>query len=645
MAEQLQGSGAPVVLSATDLCANIGTRVLLDHQELLVREGERVGLVGRNGAGKSLLLRILSGHEHFYSGEIVTRKLLRCAYLPQEVKLDPERTVRENILEGAHDTLELLARYERHDPSLSQAEWSNLEREIGARQGWTLETRLQELATSLAVPELQRPAGQLSGGEKRRVALCRALIDRPELLLLDEPTNHLDTETIQWLEDYLNRLRGTCLFVTHDRYFLDRVCSRILELQAGVLYSYPGNYSEYLRKKALREEENRQNEERRLSFIRREIDWIRRGPQARGTKSWSRIQRFNDAVNAAPPPVEREAEVLMPPPAPFGDRIVSLKNVSLERNGHLLFHDLSLEFTRGMRLGILGRNGLGKTSLLKLLLGELTPTAGTLQVGPKVEFNYVDQHRTTLDNSKTVLEEIGEGNDFVMFGHQKVAVWTYLRRFLFQDEEITTHVGELSGGERNRLLLAKVLKRGGNFLLLDEPTNDLDLTTLRVLEESLMDFPGCVAVISHDRYFLNRVCTDILAFEGEGRVVFQHGDYQYYLEKRAQRLAAQQQASQQQAAAKAQTAPQEPSGNRHTSKTNRLTWKEQRELEGMEDAILAAEEKVASIEAIFADPNFHEKYGARTQELTQEIDAAKAAVETLYARWEELSSKVSLAGQ
>ncbi len=638
MAEQLQGSGGPVVLSATDLCANIGSRVLLDHQELLVREGERVGLVGRNGAGKSLLLRILSGHEHFYSGDIVTRKLLRCAYLPQEVKLDPERTVRENILEGAHGTLELLARYERHDPALSQAEWSALEREIGSRQGWTLETRLQELATSLAVPGLQRLAGQLSGGEKRRVALCRALIDRPELLLLDEPTNHLDTETIQWLEDYLNRLRGTCLFVTHDRYFLDRVCSRIMELQAGVLYSYPGNYSEYLRKKAFREEENRQNEERRLSFIRREIDWIRRGPQARGTKSWSRIQRFNEAVNAAPPPVEREAEVLMPPPAPFGDRIVSLKNVSLERNGRLLFHDLSLEFTRGMRLGILGRNGLGKTSLLKLLLGELAPTGGTLQVGPRVEFNYVDQHRTTLDNSKTVLEEIGEGNDFVMFGHQKVAVWTYLRRFLFQDEEITTCVGELSGGERNRLLLAKVLKRGGNFLLLDEPTNDLDLTTLRVLEESLMDFPGCVAVISHDRYFLNRVCTDVLAFEGEGRVVFQHGDYQYYLEKRAQRLAARQQASQQQAASKSPAGAQDPAGNRHASK-NRLTWKEQRELEGMEEAILAAEEKVAAIEAIFAEPNFHEKYGARTQELTREMDEARATVESLYARWEELAAR------
>lgn len=638
MAEQLQGSGGPVVLSATDLCANIGSRVLLDHQELLVREGERVGLVGRNGAGKSLLLRILSGHEHFYSGDIVTRKLLRCAYLPQEVKLDPERTVRENILEGAHGTLELLARYERHDPALSQAEWSALEREIGSRQGWTLETRLQELATSLAVPGLQRLAGQLSGGEKRRVALCRALIDRPELLLLDEPTNHLDTETIQWLEDYLNRLRGTCLFVTHDRYFLDRVCSRIMELQAGVLYSYSGNYSEYLRKKALREEENRQNEERRLSFIRREIDWIRRGPQARGTKSWSRIQRFNEAVNAAPPPVEREAEVLMPPPAPFGDRIVSLKNVSLERNGRLLFHDLSLEFTRGMRLGILGRNGLGKTSLLKLLLGELVPTGGTLQVGPRVEFNYVDQHRTTLDNSKTVLEEIGEGNDFVMFGHQKVAVWTYLRRFLFQDEEITTCVGELSGGERNRLLLAKVLKRGGNFLLLDEPTNDLDLTTLRVLEESLMDFPGCVAVISHDRYFLNRVCTDVLAFEGEGSVVFQHGDYQYYLEKRAQRLASRQQASQQQTASKSQAGAQDPAGNRHASK-NRLTWKEQRELEGMEEAILAAEEKVAAIEAIFADPNFHEKYGARTQELTREMDEAKATVESLYARWEVLAAR------
>ncbi len=631
----------PVVLSATDLSANIGDRILLDHQEFLLREGERVGLVGRNGAGKSSLLRILSGRDHFYSGEIAQKRTLRAVYLPQAIELDAEKSIRENILSGAADTLELIRQYESHDAKRRPSEVEALEREIAARDGWNLEVRLQELATSLSVPELDRLAGELSGGEKRRVALCKTLIDRPELLLLDEPTNHLDTETIEWLEDYLNRQRGTCLFVTHDRYFLDRVCTRILELQNGVLYSYPGNYTEFLRQKAIREEVAQQNEEKRLAFIRREIDWIRRGPQARGTKSWSRIQRFNDAVNAAPPPVERDVELLMPEPAKFGDIIARLTNVSLERGGRMLFENVSMNFTSGMRLGILGRNGLGKTSMLKLLLGELQPTKGEVRIGERVEMNYIDQHRTSLDDSKTVVEDIGEGNDFVMFGNRKVSVWTYLRRFLFQDEEITTKVGELSGGERNRLLLAKVLKKGGNFLLLDEPTNDLDLSTLRILEESLMNFTGCVAVVSHDRYFLNRVCTDILAFEGENKVVFQHGDYQYYLEKREQRR----QAALAVEAAKAKAIQQKTTAPAPKPQKVRLTWKEQRELEGMEEAILEAETKVSDLEAIFADPNFHVKYGTRTAELTAQLDAAKAEVEAKYARWEELSAKAAQAQQ
>ena len=631
----------PVVLSATDLSANIGDRILLDHQEFLLREGERVGLVGRNGAGKSSLLRILSGRDHFYSGEIAQKRTLRAVYLPQAIELDAEKSIRENILSGAADTLELIRQYESHDARRRPSEVEALEREIAARDGWNLEVRLQELATSLSVPELDRLAGELSGGEKRRVALCKTLIDRPELLLLDEPTNHLDTETIEWLEDYLNRQRGTCLFVTHDRYFLDRVCTRILELQNGVLYSYPGNYTEFLRQKAIREEVAQQNEEKRLAFIRREIDWIRRGPQARGTKSWSRIQRFNDAVNAAPPPVERDVELLMPEPAKFGDIIARLTNVSLERGGRRLFENVSMNFTSGMRLGILGRNGLGKTSMLKLLLGELQPTNGEVRIGERVEMNYIDQHRTSLDDSKTVVEDIGEGNDFVMFGNRKVSVWTYLRRFLFQDEEITTKVGELSGGERNRLLLAKVLKKGGNFLLLDEPTNDLDLSTLRILEESLMNFTGCVAVVSHDRYFLNRVCTDILAFEGENKVVFQHGDYQYYLEKREQRR----QAALATEAAKAKAIQQKTTAPAPKPQKVRLTWKEQRELEGMEEAILEAETKVSDLEAIFADPNFHVKYGTRTAELTAQLDSAKAEVEAKYARWEELSAKAAQAQQ
>ncbi len=629
---------SPVVLSAASLSANIGERLLIDDQEFILREGERVGLVGRNGAGKSSLLRILAGRDHFYSGEISCRKLLRCAYLPQAIELDDARTVRENILDGARATLEIVASYERHDPRMRQEEFEELERQIAARDGWNVETRMNELATSLSVPPLDRLAGTLSGGEKRRVAICRTLIDKPELLLLDEPTNHLDTETIEWLEEYLGRQRCTCLFVTHDRYFLDRVCTRILELQNGILYSYPGNYSEFLRRKELREEEASQAEEARLAFIRREIDWIRRGPKARGTKSRSRIQRFQEAVDAGPPPEERDVELLMPPPAPFGDIIVKLSDVALERGGHALFSHLSVDFTRGMRLGILGRNGLGKTSLLKLLLGELQPTSGNVRIGPKVEFNYVDQHRASLNDERTVLEEIGEGNDFVMFGNRKVAIWTYLRRFLFQDEEITTKVGELSGGERNRLLLAKILKRGGNFLLMDEPTNDLDLPTLRLLEESLMDFGGCVAVVSHDRYFLNRVCTHILAFEGDGRIFFQPGDYQYYLEKRDGRRALERVEPPRKDPSAA------PSSSAKQVRKPRLSWKEQRELEGMEESILAAEERVSEIESIFADANFHAKYGSRTSELTAELESAKRDVEAKYQRWQELLEKSQAAG-
>ncbi|MBR6471084.1 MAG: ABC-F family ATP-binding cassette domain-containing protein, partial [Victivallales bacterium] len=457
-----EADSSTVVLSASGLHVTIGARVLIDGQDLLLRNGEHVGLIGRNGAGKSTLLRILSGQEHFYSGEIVIRREFRCKYLSQSIELDGQATIRENILDGARETLELIRQYESLPHDVRAHVTDELERAIASRDGWTLETRLPELCTALDIPPQDRLAGSLSGGEKRRVALAKTLIDQPELLLLDEPTNHLDTQTIEWLEDYLAKSSATFLFVTHDRYFLDRVCTRILELQSAKLYSYPGNYTEYLRQRTVRDEVAALQENRRLAFIRRELDWIRRGPKARGTKSWSRIQRFNDAVNAAPPPVERSVELLLPPPARFGDIIARLTDVSLSRGGHQLFSGLNLDFSAGMRLGILGRNGLGKTSLLKLLLGELSPDSGEVRIGERTEMNYIDQHRVSLDDSRTVVEEIGEGNDYVMFGNRRIAVWTYLQRFLFQDEEITTQVGQLSGGERNRLLLAKILKNGGN---------------------------------------------------------------------------------------------------------------------------------------------------------------------------------------
>ncbi len=625
----------PVVLAATELDVRLAGKVLLDKQELVLREGERVGLVGRNGSGKSSLLRVLAGQEHFYTGQITMRKSLRVAFLPQELDLPAGETVRDSVLGGAAEILGLIHEYETTAPG---RHLHDLEMAITARDGWNVESRLGMLLSALGTPPADRAVATLSGGERRRVGLARTLIDLPDLLLLDEPTNHLDTETIEWLEDFLTRSGRSCLFVTHDRYFLDRVATRVLELSYGHLYSYDGNYSDYLRRKAERLSEVETQEEKRLAFIRREIDWIRRGPQARATKSRSRIQRFEDAVNQDALQRERDIELLLPPAPKMGNIVVTLQQAALAVGGRTLFSGLDLEFTPGMRLGIVGRNGMGKTSLLRLLLGQLSPSSGTVRIGERVMFNYADQHRVALHDDLTVYEEVGEGNDFVLFDGRKITIWTYLKNYLFQDDEINTKVGQLSGGERNRLVLAMLLKNGGNFLLLDEPTNDLDLATLRVLEEALCDFDGCVAVVSHDRYFLNRVCTHILVFEPEGRLFFQPGDYSYYVQKRAERQLA--------ARAEAPPAGKTPAGgglvatgrgvDRPADGPRRLKWAEKRELDGMEDAIAAAEAEVAELEEIFGRPDFHATHGRQSDALVARLDAARAEVARLYDRWAEL---------
>lgn len=624
----------PVVLSATELDIRLAGSVLLDKQELVIREGERVGLVGRNGSGKSTLLRVLAGQEHFFTGEVNTRKSLRIAFLPQELDLPAGQTVRDSVLGGAAEVLNLIHEYETTAPG---RHLHDLEMAITARDGWNVESRLAMLLSALGTPAADRMVDTLSGGERRRVGLARTLIDLPDLLLLDEPTNHLDAETIEWLEDFLTRSGRSCLFVTHDRFFLDRVATRVLELSYGHLYSYDGNYSEFLRRKAERLTEVESQEEKRLAFIRREIDWIRRGPQARTTKSRSRIQRFETAVNQDALQRERDIDLLLPPPPKMGNIVVSLQQVTLCLGEQTLFANLDLEFTPGMRLGIVGRNGMGKTSLLRLILGQLAPTAGTVRIGERIVFNYADQHRVSLHDDLTVYEEIGEGNDFVLFDGRKINIWTYLKNYLFQDDEINTKVGQLSGGERNRLVLAMLLKTGGNFLLLDEPTNDLDLATLRVLEEALCDFDGCVAVVSHDRYFLNRVCTHILVFEPEGTLFFQPGNYSYYMQKRAERQAAQK--SDSRLADKGTSGPADADSGRAGERPDgarRLKWAEKRELEGMELAIAAAEAKVSELEEIFGRPDFHATHGRQSDELLATLAAAKAELARLYDRWAEL---------
>jgi ATP-binding cassette subfamily F protein uup len=504
-----------------------------------------------------------------------------------------------------------------------------LEEQILHRDGWNLENRIETAMHSLNVPDKQRAIDTLSGGEKRRVALCKAIISCPDFLILDEPTNHLDTQSIEWIEEYLENYSGACLFVTHDRYFLDSIANRIVELVNGECYSHDGNYDDFLIDKAEREMQLETEEKKRASFLRRELAWVRRGARARRTKAKSRLNAYFEAADQKGPEVEAEVELIIPPASGLGSTILNLKHIGMELGGKKLFNGLDFNFDRKRKLGIIGRNGLGKTTLLRIILGELYAVTGSVVVGERTVFNYIDQSRVALNNENTVVQELGEGREWIMFGEERMKVWTYLRRFLFADDRMNTKVEKLSGGERSRLLLAKVLKNGGNFLILDEPTNDLDLATLRILEEALAAFNGCVIAVSHDRYFLNRVCNGILAFEGDGNVHFSEGDYSYYIEKRTARET--------EALAKSiKAAEPEKQEVRQKPQTNKLRWKEAKELETIENDIMHAESEVARIEAIFASPDFYEKRGEQTVQLTAELAAAKVLVERLYARWHEL---------
>lgn len=617
----------PVIVTASELEVHYGEHIILNKASLSVHEGDRIGLVGRNGSGKSTFLKIIAGVLEPDSGYVARRRDLRVGYLPQEFTLDFDKSVYENINEGAAEIISLLNEYENlpHDSDRRHL----LEEKILAADGWNLDNRIKIIMQSLNAPEADRIVGTLSGGEKRRVAMCKALISHPDFLILDEPTNHLDTESIEWTEQFLAEYSGTCLFVTHDRYFLDRIANRIVELSSGEFYSHAGNYTDYLINKAERMYLQEQEENKRQSFLRRELEWVRKGPRARRTKAKSRLDQYFEVASQKAPEREMDVDMIIPPASKPGTKILNLKNLGMELGGKKLFGELDLIFEQGRKLGVVGKNGLGKTTLLRVILGELPPTEGRLETGDRTVFNYVDQSRLLLNDEKTVLEEIGEGRDFITFGDEKITVWKYLRRFLFTDDRINTKIERLSGGEKSRLLLARILKNGGNFLILDEPTNDLDLPTLRILEEALSEFEGCAIVVSHDRYFLNRVCNGILAFEGDGKVVFSEGDYDYYLEKRNIRR--------KEAIQKLQPAVK-PSREEEKPKPaiRKLKWKEAKELETIEEDIMAAEEEVARIESIFSVPDFYEKYAKQTTELTAELDAAKVKVKALYDRWEEL---------
>ena len=625
----------PTIISASEVTVRYNDRAILDATTLGIQEGERLGLVGRNGAGKTTFLRILAGLQSPDSGEVSRQRDLVVSYLPQDFMLDATKSVAENIRDGAKPVLDLIAEFESlpHDSKRHE----ELEHRIGALEGWTLDQRIETAISHLNCPAADRRIDTLSGGEKRRVAMCRAIVSLPDFLILDEPTNHLDPESIEWVAEFLDEFHGTFLVVTHDRYFLDRVVKRMIELSDGKFFSHDGNYTDYLLAKAERQATDATVEHKRQMFLKKELAWVRQGPRAQRSKQKDRFERYYDTAAQAGPVIEEDIELVIPPPPQLGNRTVELSNLGMEIGGKKLFSGFSYTFENGQRIGVCGRNGLGKTTLLKAIIGQLPPTEGTVKTGQLTKFNYVDQGRLQLNEERTVLDEVADGTEFVQWGDAKISVRSYLKRFLFSDDRITTLVKKLSGGERSRLLLARILKSGGNFLILDEPTNDLDLPTLRVLEEALIAFPGVVLVVSHDRYFLNRVCTDILAFEGDGKIHHSVGDYDYYLEKKQKAAVA---ASRQSAAILATNKSAALSRDAATTsaKPRKLSFKEQRELEGMEAQIHTVEAEVARIEGFFADPEFFRKHAAKVNQLTHDLEAAKANVTKLYSRWEALEA-------
>ena len=623
----------PVLWAAEELSLAIGRQTLYDNAEFFINAGERVGLIGRNGSGKSTLLRLITGEELPGSGNLTRARNLRVAVLPQDFEIDNGRSIADNVRDGLAWFLELQKKFET--VSVNSPEHAEIDHLLMLHDGWNLDTKVEQVLAKLGLSDPQRPCDKLSGGEKRRVALARAIISEPDLLLLDEPTNHLDVAAVEWIEKFLAEYRGSCLFVTHDRYFLDRIATRIVELSHGKLYSYQGSYSDFLAAKAERELNEDILDAKRRSFLRREVEWVRRSPKARLKRNLGRMKRYDEIAAQSGPVRDSDMELLIPTAYRLGNKTVDIKGVEQKFGDRVIIDHLDFEFEPRSRIGIVGPNGAGKSTLLKIITQQMQPTKGEVSIASTVEFNYIDQSRVALDPEKSVADEISEGVETIQLGAEKISVWGYLKRFLFEDERINTKVKYLSGGEKARLTLAKILKQGGNFLILDEPTNDLDLSSLRLLEEALATYLGCVIVVSHDRYFLNRVCTGILAFEAGGKVVYNPGDYDYYLEKRREREAAALAAAEPVRPAKPQSSAPPPA----PKERRKLSYKEQRELDGMEEAIAAAEEKVSEIETCFSDPDFFAKYGSRAAELQRQLDDAKAECARLYERWDELESK------
>ena len=634
------------VLVAQDLVKSFGERRILDGVSLSIHSGERVGLVGANGSGKSTLARILAGIERPDSGSVAQRRGAAVEYLSQEPILDPNLSAREIVLAGLGEWAREKARYEDLSAKIAKGESENIDSLLSEQAnaaatierlgGWDRMFRVDEIIGHLGITRPDAPTGELSGGDKRRVALAALLIAPPALLVLDEPSNHLDTETIGWLEKYLvEEFPGALLMVTHDRYLLDRVVDRTIEIHRGKVFSYDGGYEAYLEAKAERLAIEARTEQNRQNLLRTELEWLRRQPKARSTKQKARIQRAETARDTGPPQKEKTAK-LIAEAARGGRTVLECKKITLEQGGRVLVRDFDFLLGTGERVGIVGRNGTGKTTLLRAILGEVTPTSGEIVLGSNTKIGYFDQHRSNLDEEKSIFDNVAAaGNRIELFG-QPIEVRAFLERFAFDPHAQRQPVKSLSGGERARVALAKMLSQKHTLLMLDEPTNDLDLPTLAALEEMLVEYGGSALCVTHDRWFLDRIATSILVFEGNGQIIRYAGGYQDYLTQKAAADATREEQTKkatEAAKTEAKTTTKQP------PKKSGLTWAEQRELETILEKIDEAETKVTKLEAELADPTLYTTRASLAPTITKNLEEAKSQAHTLITRWEYLENK------
>ena len=633
------------VLAAQDIHKSFGPQHVLRGVTFTIRTGERVGRVGSNGSGKSTLARILGGVEVPDTGSVARRRGMDVAYLDQDPTFEPTLTPRIVVEGGLAAWSEAKARHDRVSNSLSHGH-GDLDTLVGEQEqaaadvdrlgGWDMMHKVEAILGHVGVQRPDQPIGTLSGGERRRTALARILVARPALAILDEPSNHLDVETVEWLESYLiDEHPGALLLITHDRYLLDRVAERTLEVDQGLVYSYDGGYMDYLEAKAERLAHEARTEGNRQNFLRTELEWLRRQPKARSTKQKARIDRAEAAKGQAAPKVEKTA-VLGLDAIRTGKTILEFRKLTLEIAGKTLVKDLDFILTSGERLGVVGRNGTGKTSLLRAILGDLAPVSGEVVVGKQTKVAYFDQHRAQLDDSKSIFDNIAQDNSRIQIGGEQLEVRAYLERFLFDTHKQRQPVASLSGGERARVALAKILSRGANLVILDEPTNDLDVATLGALEQLLVDFHGCAITVTHDRYFLNRVATSILAFQGDGEVVRYAGNYDDYRSQRARGAEAAAQAAR---ASRGSVPPPKEAPKPKLAPKVKFSYAEQKELDGLPALIEAADGAVTATEAKLADPSVYTARGTSLASLTAELAQKRSEAAKLLARWEALETR------